>query len=87
MKKTRTPVVIIKGMPIPEPRKSADGGCVPRWPWLEMKVGDCFNTGLTLDRIPHITVLGRNYTIRAGKKNWRFVRRVVNGTVHVWRVK
>lgn len=77
-------IEIKKNVPIPK-RTGRPFGSGLKYPWLEMEVGDSFDTGSSNNK-RSFTTMGAKVAAGAGR-HMKFTQRVVGDTVMVWRVE
>lgn len=67
------------GVPIPEIRRGCTAGAVPKYPFREMEIGDCFDAPVSFN--------AQNIFRLAAKQGIRVTVRTVPGNrIRVWRV-
>ena len=69
--------------PIPEPQQ----GRRPKYPFAQMKVGDCFYMPLKELKSPNVLASSARQWAKRNNRNCRFVTRVVSDRVGIWRVE
>lgn len=77
-------IEIKKGVPVPKIDRGGKGRPM-KYPWLEMEVGDSFDTGCD-DPNRHFPSAGTVACARNGLKR-KFTQRMVGGTLMVWRTE
>ena len=81
--KTKIMIEIKKGIKMP---KSRFQNKQRKYPWGEMEVGDCFDTGIRKNTGASYTTAGEKWALKHGRK-MKFASRMVNGTIWIWRIK